>query len=164
MDGSRAVLELIRDRGLVAGRLRGFFHLVIGRALSRGDGTILSTGVTWRELSQLLKLLKFDRDLVKELDADPDSISPKDREKFWYVAISLAKVDSAQARLEAEELAGLLKPHGILVGSAPGAPPASVRNSQSVPPKTPKKRAVELPEEAISPLPTPPVVKSKKKK
>ena len=106
MDGSRAVLELIRDRGLVAGRLRGFFHLVIGRTLSRGDGTILSTGVTWRELSQLLKLLKFDRDLVKELDADPDSISPKDREKFWYVAISLAKVDSAQARREAEELAG----------------------------------------------------------
>ena len=117
MNGPQVVLELIRDRKLASGRLRGVFHLVIARKLTRTDGTLLSTGVTWRELSQLLKSLKFDRELVKELGTDPDLLAPKDREKFWYAAISLAKVDSPQARREAEELLELLNPLGIVVAS-----------------------------------------------
>lgn len=123
MDGSQVVLELIRDHQLAVGRLRGFFHLLIGRKLSREDGAVLSMGLTWRELATALKQLKFDRELVKELGSDPESVSPKDREKFWYFAIGLAKVDSAQARREAEELTLLLKPLGIVVGIPPAGPP-----------------------------------------
>lgn len=113
MDGPRTVLELIRDQRLAAGRLRGVFHLLIGRTLVRDDGTPLTTGVTWRQLATLLKLSKFDRDLVQELGSDPDAVSPKDREKFWYLAIGLAKVETARARQEADALLALLKPHGI---------------------------------------------------
>ena len=141
MDGSQVVLELIRDRQLAVGRLRGFFHLIIGRKLSREDGTVLSMGLTWRELATALKLLKFDRELVKELGSDPESVSPKDREKFWYFAIGLAKVDSAQARREAEELTLLLKPLGIVVGIPPAGPPrpAPVRGNKVEPIPPPKR-------------------------
>lgn len=146
MNGPQVVLELIRDRKLASGRLRGVFHLVIARKLARTDGTLLSTGVTWRELSQLLKSLKFDRELVKELGTDPDLLAPKDREKFWYAAISLAKVDSPQARREAEDLIEQLKPLGIVAVSAPSvplAPVAPVPNldaAEQTEPATPKRK------------------------
>ena len=149
MDGPRPVLEVVRDRKLAIGRLRGFFHLLIGRTLSRDDGTVLSTGVSWRELSHWLKLLKFDRELVRELDADPDTLSPKDREKFWYAAIAMAKVDSPRARLEADELAGLLVPLGFWAGASPSA-------------GKPKPTPVEVVEVAPDPVP-PPAAKRKKK-
>ncbi len=154
MDGPRQVLELIRDRQMAGGRLRGVFHLLIGRTIAKDDGTVLSNGVTWRELSQWLKLLKFDRALVKELDADPESLSPKDREKFWYVAITLAKVDSDRARREADEVAALLKPLGFSAGGSP-----AVRAAKPAPEKNPMPETTEQ-------TPTPlslPAVKRKKK-
>jgi hypothetical protein len=146
MNGPQIVLELIRDRKLASGRLRGVFHLVIARKLTRTDGTLLSAGVTWRELSQLLKSLKFERELVKELGTDPDLLAPKDREKFWYAAISLAKVDSPQARREAEELIEFLKPLGIVtisnlpVPTAPSVPSPDLDVVEQIEPATPKRK------------------------
>ncbi len=121
MEGTLRLLELVRDKQLAAGSLRGLFHIAIGRTVTTPDGTV-SPGVTWRELAVLLKDAKYDKELVRDLGADPDALAPKDREKMWYHAIGLAKVDSAEARAQAEKLAAALKPLGFVVGPAPGGP------------------------------------------
>lgn len=121
MEGTLRLLEVVRDKKLAAGSLRGLFHIAIGRTVTAPDGAA-SAGVTWRELSVLLKDAKYDKELVRELGADPDALAPKDREKMWYHAIGLAKVDSAEARTQADKLAAALKPLGFVVGPAPGGP------------------------------------------
>ena len=100
--------------GLAAGHLRGVFHIAIGRTVSRPDGTVLSTGLTWRELAGLFKVLRFDKELVRELGADPDALAPRDRQRFWYSAIALARVDSPEAFAEAEALIKRLKDLGAI--------------------------------------------------
>jgi hypothetical protein len=122
MDGTLRLLELVRDKKLAVGTLRGLFHIAIGRTVATADGVVVASGVTWRELAVLLKDAKFDKELVRELGADPDALAPKDREKMWYHAIGLAKVDSADARTQADRLAAALKAHGLVVGAAPGGP------------------------------------------
>src|SRR5687767_15881564 len=86
MDGLREFLEAVREHGLVAGNLRGLFHVAIGRRISRPDGTVVSAGVTWRELANLLKGIRFDKDLVSEVGGNPEELSPRDRQRFWYSA------------------------------------------------------------------------------
>lgn len=122
MEGTLRLLELVRDKKLAAGALRGLFHIAIGRTVTAADGTVVSGGVTWRALATLLKDAKFDKELVRELGADPDVLAPKDREKMWYHAIGLAKVDSSEARTQADKLAVALKALGYTVGPAPGGP------------------------------------------
>lgn len=126
MDGIRELLEAIRDNDLAAGHVRGVMHVAIGRKVTKTDGTVVSAGVTWRELAGWLKLLRFDKDLVKEFGADPEALAPRDRGRFWYSAIAMAKVDSPEAMAEAERLAEQLKPLGFVVGPPPAgtAPPA----------------------------------------
>lgn len=121
MQGTLRLLEVVRDQKLAAGSLRGLFHIAIGRTVTAADGAV-AAGVTWRELAALLKDAKYDKELVRELGADPDVLAPKDREKMWYHAIGLAKVDSAEARAQADKLAAALKAHGFAVGPAPGGP------------------------------------------
>jgi hypothetical protein len=151
MDGIRELLDAVRDHRLAAGRFRGVLHVAIGRRVTRADGTVLSTGVTWRQLAGLLKDARFDKDLAREVGADPDTVSPRDREKLWYAAIALAKVDSPEARRQADELAARLKPLGFVVGPAPtGRPSAS-----HPPPVTPAKK---------DPPADPPEEKGKKRK
>lgn len=120
MDGVREFLEAVRQQHLARGHLRGFLHVAIGRRVCRVDGTVLSTGLTWRELATHLKNLRFDKELVRELGVDPESLSPRDRERFWYSAIALAQVDSAEARADAESLAKRMQPLGLLVAGVPG--------------------------------------------
>jgi hypothetical protein len=122
MQGTLRLLEVVRDEKLASGLLRGLFHIAIGRSVTAADGSAVSGGVTWRELATLLKDAKYDKELVREFGADPDALAPKDREKMWYHAIGLAKVDSADARAQAEKLAVALKPLGFVVGPAPGGP------------------------------------------
>src|SRR5262245_39767218 len=119
MDGIRELLSAARDAGLATGNFRALLHIAIGRKITRPDGTTLSTGVTWRALATELKNLRFDTELVRELGTDPDTLAARDRERFWYSAIALAKVDSHQAVAEAEKLAPKLKPLGFIVGPAP---------------------------------------------
>lgn len=156
MDGIRELLDAARAAGLVSGRFRGLLHIAIGRTVSRPDGSVVATGLTWRELAALLKLLKFDRELVREYGADPEELSPRDREKFWYVAIGRAGVDSREAVAEADRLVGPLKSLGYVVGPPPSAggrvaPPLQ----PAAPPPKPTGRA--------KPKPTPPAKKGKKK-
>ena len=131
MEGTRMVLQLARDHGLIPGHLRGLFHIAIGRKLTAADGTVLSMGMSWRDLSHLLKALKFDREIIRELGADPEALAPKDRERFWYSAIALAKVESAEARQEAEELTVSFKRLGIQVGPGPGGTPTAAVNERT---------------------------------
>lgn len=119
MDGTRTLLEIVLANGLAEARLRGVFHIAIGRRVTSADGTPLATGATWRALASLLKELKFDKDWGRPLGADPDVVAPRDREKYWYHVIALAKVDGPAARAEAEELTSLLRPLGWIVGPPP---------------------------------------------
>ncbi len=119
MDGIRDLLETALANGLVPGRFRGLLHIAIGRTVTKPDGTKLSSGLTWRELATLLKTLRFDQELGREVGADPDTLSPRDRERYWYAVIALARPDSPDAVAQAEQLIGSLKNLGFLVAAAP---------------------------------------------
>jgi len=141
MEGIREVLEAARDRGLAVGRFRGLFHIAIGRRITK-DGKPVSAGVTWRELAPILKELRFDRELAREFGANPDTLAPRDRERFWYSAISLAHVDSPDATAEAESLIPELRKLGYVVGPNPAAitsKPAPRQQIQEKPTKGKKK-------------------------
>ncbi len=133
MDEIRILLELIENNHFAQNRLPGVFHALIGRRISKTDGTVLSTGLTWRQLAGVLKIAKFDKKLVAELGADPDELAPRDREKMWYLAISLARVDSVTAITQADQLIPLLKPLGYIVGPSPTSVSAAS-------PPTPRKK------------------------
>ncbi|MFO0801176.1 MAG: hypothetical protein U0804_27230 [Gemmataceae bacterium] len=122
MEGIRRLLDTARDEGLAAGRFRGLLHIAIGRTVSDAAGAVLSRGLTWREAAAVLKELRYDRELVREFGADPETLSPRDRERFWYSAIAMARVDSAEASAQADLLAPLLKPHGFVVAPSATAP------------------------------------------
>jgi hypothetical protein len=128
MDGIRELLDAARSRGLVTGHFRGLLHIAIGRRVTMPDGTLVSAGLTWREIAAILKQLRFDRELVRELGADPDKLAPRDRQRFWYAAIALAKVDSPEAVAQAEAITGRLKDLGFVIGPSPTAaiPPPPV--------------------------------------
>jgi hypothetical protein len=142
MDAIREFLEAVRDGGLLPGHFRGLLHVLIGRKVTRPDGSVVSAGVTWRELAGLLKLLRFDRELVREYGADPDALAPRDRERFWYSAIAQAKVDSREAVAEGDRLVGPLKGLGYVVGPVP----AGV--TFAPPPRTAPRPAEEKPKPA----------------
>lgn len=104
MEGAREFLERVRQHQIIKGLFQGLLHVLIGRKISRADGTLLSSGLTWRQLSELLKLLRWDKEYVRELGLDPDELPPRDRQRFWYTAITLAQVDSPEAAAAAERL------------------------------------------------------------
>jgi hypothetical protein len=130
MEGVRELLSAARDGGLAAGNFRGLLHIAIGRRVTRGEGRLVSAGVTWRELAAELKHLRFDTDLVREFGADPQALAARDRERFWYSAIAVARVDSPEASAEADRLSPRLAVLGFTVGPPPGGaavPPARAR-------------------------------------
>ncbi|QEL19514.1 hypothetical protein [Limnoglobus roseus] len=135
MDEIRILLELIDDNHLAKNHLPGVFHILIGRRISKADGTVISTGLTWRQLAGVLKVAKFDKKLVNELGTDPDDLAPRDREKMWYLAIGLARVDSVNAIQQADQLVPLLKQHGYIIGPSPTTVNAA---SATAPPKRKK--------------------------
>jgi hypothetical protein len=139
MDGLREFLETVRQRGLVAGNLRGLFHIAIGRRITRADGSVVSTGLTWRELANLLKGMRYEKELVAEVGADPDELSPRDRQRFWYAAIAMARPDSLEAHAQADRLAAAVKPLGYVIGPPPAATPPAAPEATPEPKPTPMK-------------------------
>jgi hypothetical protein len=121
MDQLREFLEAVRKQKAARGRFRGLLHLLIGRRIELPDGTVVSAGMTWRDLAAVLKKLRWDREDVRELGLDPADLPPRDREKFWYVAISRAGVLSQEASASADALTEPLRALGYEVGPAPGA-------------------------------------------
>jgi len=126
MDRLRRLLETMQEQGTARGNLRGLFRLLIARRISLADGTAVSGGLTWREVAALLKRVRWDREAVRDIGLDPDALPPRDRQRFWYVAISQAGVDTPQAAADAERLVAPLTGLGYVV-----APPAAPRPSDS---------------------------------
>jgi hypothetical protein len=120
MDSLREFLETVRDRDLVRGRFRGLLHILVGRRITGAEGTSISSGMTWRDVSALLKRLRWDREAVRELGLDPAALPPRDRERYWYAAIARAGIDSPQAVADADELMKSLQELGYVVGPPPG--------------------------------------------
>src|SRR5262245_36336117 len=116
MDGAREFLEDVRQKGLAAGQLMALMNIVIGRRITKADGTVLSSGLTWRELAQVLKRLRWDREAVREFGLDPDALPPRDRVRFWYTAISQANVAGPTATQAGDQFAQALAGQGYVIG------------------------------------------------
>jgi hypothetical protein len=121
MEGLREFLEKVRQNHLVRGHFRALMHVAIGRRIARTDGTVLSTGVTWRQLAELFRLIRWDKELVRELGLNPDDLPPRDRHRYWYAAIVAARIDAPDARVLGDAYAKLVAPIGFLIGPAPGS-------------------------------------------
>src|SRR5262245_27719504 len=83
MDGVQAFLDELRKSGFADGNFLGMLHIAIGRRIVRADGTVISVGLTWRALSDLLKNLRWNKDAVREVGLDPADLPPRDRQRFW---------------------------------------------------------------------------------
>ncbi len=119
MDRLREFLEAIRSRGEETCPFRGLLHVLVGHRIALADGTLVSAGMTWREAAAALKKYRWDREAVRALGLDPKQLPPRDREKFWYTAISRAALGGATA--EAEAVIQAATELGYVVGRAPGA-------------------------------------------
>jgi len=121
MDGVREFLEDLQKHHRAMGHFLGLLHILIGRRLSRADGALISAGLTWRDVATLLRTIRWEPDAVKELGIDPESLPPRDRQRYWYSAISQAHVSSEAATIAGDAFAVQLARAGYVVGSAPGA-------------------------------------------
>ena len=120
MEPLREFLNAVRHRGAARGNFLGLLHILIGRRISRADGEPVSGGMTWRELALVFKQMRWDREVVRELNIDPAALPPRDRERFWYTAIAQAHVAAPAAKEAGDRLAAALAALGYVVGQAPG--------------------------------------------
>ncbi len=120
MDAVHDFLDALRQHSLDRGNFLGVVNVVLGRRIQKADGSLVSAGITWRELSALLKKLRWDREAVRELGLDPDALPPRDRQRFWYSVIALAGVDTDKATAAGDRLAEAVQAVGYVVGPAPG--------------------------------------------
>jgi hypothetical protein len=120
MERLRELLELLRKRGTARGNFLGLLHVLIGRRITTDDGTVVSAGVTWRELAALLKRIRWEPDVVREVGLDPANLPVRDRQRYWYTAIAQAGVDKAEATTRGDRLATALRGLGYVVSPAPG--------------------------------------------
>ena len=97
MDEVRDFLDDIQKRGLARGHLLGLLHILIGRRLTKADGAVISSGLTWRDVASELKRCRWEPEAVNEIGLDPANLPPRDRQRFWYQAIAAANVGSAEA-------------------------------------------------------------------
>jgi hypothetical protein len=118
MDALREFLEELRRQEASRRHFLGLLHILIGRRISKADGTLISSGMTWRELAALLKRLRWDKDMVAHLGINPADLPPRDRERFWYAAIARAGIDSQRAKEDADRLAELLRKKGYVISTA----------------------------------------------
>src|SRR5271154_660976 len=88
----RDFLDDLKEKGLAQGNLLGLLHVLIGRRIEKSDGTVVSVGQTWREAAAWLKKARWEKEAVRELGLDPDALPPRDRQRYWYAAITQAKV------------------------------------------------------------------------
>jgi hypothetical protein len=77
--------------------------------------------MSWRDVASWLKKLRWDPEAVRELGQDPQTLSPRDRERYWFTAIARAGIDSSVAREAGDRFAEVLREHGFEVGAAPKA-------------------------------------------
>jgi hypothetical protein len=119
MDALREFLDDLKTHEHAKGNLLGLLQILIGRRISKADGTVISSGLTWRELANLLKKLRWDTAGIHELGVNPEELPPRDRQRFWYAVIVRAGVDSPEAAQAGDKLAQVLQKHGYVVGPTP---------------------------------------------
>ncbi len=120
MDVLRELLGDLKRHGYARGNFLGMLNVLIGRQIKATDGTIISSGLTWRAFADALKNVRWDREAARELGLDPAALQPRDRQHYWYQAIAQARVDSERATEAGNRFAELLRSAGYGVGSAPG--------------------------------------------
>lgn len=121
MDGVRDFLEDVRRHRRAEGNFLGLLNVLVGRRITRPDGRVISSGLTWRGVAAWLKKVRWPRDAVRELGLDPAALPPRDRERFWYVAISLARIDSEDAMRAGDRFAQQVGPAGFIVVPRPSS-------------------------------------------
>ena len=121
MDRVYPLLEEIKRQGKARGNFLGLLNVLIGRRITQADGTVVSTGLTWRQLAAALKHVRWDIEAVRELGLDPERLPPREREQFWYYAINRAHVDSKEAREAGDHLAQVLMAAGYVVQPGPAS-------------------------------------------
>jgi hypothetical protein len=120
MERLRELLELLRKKGTARGNFLGLLHVLIGRRITTADGTVVSAGLTWRELAGLLKRVRWEPEAVQEVGLDPANLPVRDRQRYWYTAIAQAGVDRPEAAAKGDRLATGLRGLGYEVSPAPG--------------------------------------------
>src|SRR5689334_20140352 len=120
MDVLRDFLAELKRHGYAQDNFLGMLNVLIGRQITDLSGTIISSGVTWRVLADLLKRLRWDREAVRELGLDPTALPPRDRQRYWYQAIARAGVDSEQAMEAGDRFAEVLRSAGHGISPRPG--------------------------------------------
>ena len=121
MDGLRELLTELKQHGHARGRFLGLLNIFIGRRIETATGEVICNGLTWREMAELLKKVRWDKAAVDELAIDAASLSPRDRVRYWNQAIARARVDSEEATKAGNHLAEVLQSLGYKVGPPPGA-------------------------------------------
>jgi hypothetical protein len=119
MDALREFLGATKKQGIARGDFLGLLNILIGRRLEKADGAVISAGCSWRNLAANLKLVRWNKEAVRELGIDPKSLHPRDRLRYWFQAITQASVDSAAAVQAGDRFAEVLRKAGYVVGPAP---------------------------------------------
>lgn len=120
MDARVEFLNRVREGGLDRGHFLGLLHTLIGRRIETADGKPVSAGNTWRDVAALLKKVRWAREAVAELNLSSDDLPQRDRERYWYSAITQAHVDTPEATKAGDALVEPLAGIGYVVGPAPG--------------------------------------------
>jgi hypothetical protein len=126
MDELREFLNTVQVQGLARDNFLGLLHVLIGRRVRRANGTAVSNGLTWREAASILKRVRWDRSAVTEIGLDPAELPPRERERFWYAAITRAGVDSPAAVAAGERLAAAVRDAGYEIGPGPATAEAKL--------------------------------------
>lgn len=115
MDALSTLLEPLKKDTRIQDQFLGLLHVLIGRRITTAEGKLVSSGLSWRELAAKLKKMRWDPDMVTKLGLSPQDLPPRDRQRYWYAAISRAEVDSAAALTSAHEVAKILTDLGYVV-------------------------------------------------
>lgn len=119
MGGLYDFLTDLKQRGQAPGEFLGLLNILIGRRVQKDDGSTISEGLTWRELSVLLKKVRWDKEAARDLGLDLARLPLRDRQRYWYAVIAQAGVDSSEASAAGDRLAETLRLSGYRVGVAP---------------------------------------------
>jgi hypothetical protein len=109
------LLQCVHKNEEMAANFLGLLNVLIGRRITATSGEEVSRGMSWREAAALLRSVRWDKSAVRQLGLDPVDLPPRDRARFWYVAIAQAGVDTSKACRAGDQLAAELKKAGFLV-------------------------------------------------
>jgi len=118
MDELSDFLGQLKDKKLAEGNFLGLLNVLIGRRISLPESKV-SQGLGWRELAGWLKRIRWDPESVRELGVDPAELNPRDRQRYWFAAISRAGVDTTKGAEAGNRFAAVLTKAGYQVGPAP---------------------------------------------